>query len=86
MLGPVSLGVTELCEVLGVSSEMAAGARRRRLDTQEEKERPSWLEGERQKSLGASERPRVGASSSLLRSSLERQFELFTRWGRFIPL
>ena len=91
MLGPVSLGLKELCEVLGVSSEMATGARRRRLHTKEEKEKPGWLEGERrlvmrQKSqgTGASERPRVGASSSHLRSSLERQFELFTRWGREI--
>ena len=87
MLGPVSLGVTQLCEVLGVSSEMAAGARRRRLDTAE-KERPGWLERERgsvirqkTRGTGACERPEVGASSSLLRSSLERQFELFTRWG-----
>ena len=47
VLGPVSLSLSELCQVLGVNSEMAAGARRKRQDLVEE--RPSWLERERER-------------------------------------
>ena len=85
MLGPVSLGVTEVCQVLGVNSEMAAGSRRRRQDLVEEGERPGWLESERgarhqgQEARARAGRTGVGASPGLPRSSLERQFDLFTR-------
>ena len=87
VLGPVSLGVTEVCQVLGVNSEMAAGSRRRRQDLVEEGERPGWLESERgarhqgqeARARGGRGRTGVGASPGLPRSSLERQFDLFTR-------
>lgn len=91
MLGPVSLGVTDVCQVLGVNSEMAAGSRRRRQDLVEEGERPGWLESERgpgarhqgqeARVMGGRgrERPGLGASPGLPRSSLQRQFDLFTR-------
>ena len=109
VLGPVSLSLSELCQVLGVNSEMAAGARRKRQDLVEK--RPSWLEREREREpvqgqsqetgwgrnqeteWGRSQEPGRGqrqeqgqgraraglGTSSLLRSALERQFDLFTR-------
>ena len=90
MLGPVSLGVTDVCQVLGVNSEMAAGARRRRQDLVEEGERPGWLESERGPGVrqqgqgghvvrGVRRSTGVGAGPGLPRSSLQRQFDLFTR-------
>ena len=82
VLGPVSMGVTEVCQVLGVNTEMAAGAKRRRQDLVEE----GALERERergalrrQESQGRGGRHRVGTGSGQPRSSLQRQFDLFAR-------